>query len=583
MRHYPRFIDLKFASSKHDQNCLQNLDIEKVPVRSLLVDYILPLPAMLSDLNWRYYQPLIATISHIHTSQEHCSTVRVLTQSKIASDRNLTLRKASELFDHEDRVFVSAFRDQNAEKFLHNDVKVFRQLWLKVGLRYRKNGFFDPADYLQCVQAISRRLTTGDTTLLDGQLETDSRVVLSPLTTPGSSIQKFDASAWLAISKERVFNSRAVIDTEPVYRKDWMTKVAIRRQILALSEIVSYKHVAVCWSQTPFTCYTPTNEVFDKMRGNGKPPLGMVWRHLDHLRETAQNLQSQHVQNFLSDLHSTYSYLEDHLEESRACFSLSTSAIWLNINSSEGEYASLDSVQSSWHEVKDLVLSSSCDAGRVKAVRPSLMRYEKLLRALGCNSIIYPTVTRPTIHHGHSVSTSLRKLRDEGKLLDVTYSTEGRLIKAHRVVLAAVSDKCARQFSGRWAVEDPIKYDEQDDPEDYLSYHTLSTMINYAYEDEVDWREMEVSEADDLETRESKLHMLLDLYKGADSWLIPALTSQVEDMILVAGKKFINIENVEEIRQRAEEVRAKEVEKMCMEFIEKNQATVERASSAISP
>lgn len=182
-----------------------------------------------------------------------------------------------------------------------------------------------------------------------------------------------------------------------------------------------------------------------------------------------------------------------------------------------------------------------------------------------------------------SVSASLRKLRDAGKLLDITYSTEGRIIKAHKVLLAAVSDKCAHHFSGRWAIDDPIRYDEQDDPEDFMSYHTLSTIIDYAYEDEVEWREMEVSDADNAETRNTKLHMLLDLHRGADSWLIPTLASQVEDKILVAGRKFINIDNVEEIRQVAELVRAKNVEMMCTEFIEQNRATVERANSTVRP
>jgi sacsin len=207
------------------------------------------------------------------------------------------------------------------------------------------------------------------------------------------------------------------------------------------------------------------------------------------------------------------------------------------------------------------------------------MRYEKLLRALGCSSITYPTITRPTLHHGSSVSNSLRKLRDEGKLLDVTYSTEGKLLKAHRVMLAAMSEKCALQFSGRWSVEDVIEYDEYKDPEGFLSYHTLSTMIKYAYEDEINWEEMEVSDSDDAKEKAEKLDLLLDLHKGADYWLIPALMSQVEDKILVAGKAFINLENVVEVRERADRVGAKAVKRMCAEFIEQNKETVAKAHS----
>jgi sacsin len=69
-------------------------------------------------------------------------------------------------------------------------------------------------------------------------------------------------------------------------------------------------------------------------------------------------------------------------------------------------------------------------------------------------------------------------------------------------------------------------------------------MIKYAYEDEIDWKEMEVSDSDNADEIAEKLDLLLDLLKGADYWLIPALKSEVEDKILVAGKVFINLENV---------------------------------------
>jgi len=126
-----------------------------------------------------------------------------------------------------------------------------------------------------------------------------------------------------------------------------------------------------------------------------------------------------------------------------------------------------------------------------------------------------------------------------------------------------------------------IEYDKDVDSEDFLSYHTLSTIINYAYEDEINWKEMEVSESDDADAKAVKLDLLLDLHKGADYWLIPALASQVEDKILIAGRAFINLENVMRIRDRAEQVRAKAVQRMCAEFIEENHDIVEKVHSGI--
>jgi sacsin len=53
--------------------------------------------------------------------------------------------------------------------------------------------------------------------------------------------------------------------------------------------------------------------------------------------------------------------------------------------------------------------------------------------------------------------------------------------------------------------------------------------------------------------------------------------SQVEDKILVAGKAFVNLSNVVEIRERAEMVGAKVFERWCAEMIKDNQDIVDKA------
>jgi len=155
-------------------------------------------------------------------------------------------------------------------------------------------------------------------------------------------------------------------------------------------------------------------------------------------------------------------------------------------------------------------------------------------------------------------------------MLDITYSSEGKLVEAHRVVLAAASEKCAAQFSGPWKVEDVIEYDKDDDVDNFLSYHTLFTMIEYAYGEEIDWGKMEVSEHDCVDERAIKLNMLLDLLKGADYWIMPQLKSQVQDKILAAGNAFMTVENIVEFWEQANQGRASHVEKMCAKFIEWN-------------
>jgi sacsin len=253
---------------------------------------------------------------------------------------------------------------------------------------------------------------------------------------------------------------------------------------------------------------------------------------------------------------------------------------WLNIDVTEGQQASLADVKSNWIEIDNLVLSSSCDAGCMKAVRQSLMRYEPLLRAVGCKTITYPTVARPELQQGQSTFKSLRGLRAAGKMLDVTFRTEGKEIKAHRLVLAAVSEKCAGQWSGRFPIEDVITFDEEEDPDTFLSYHTLSTMIDFAYEEDIDWTVMQASVTDDPETTQEKLDMLLELVKGADYWIIPTLASEAEDRIISAARLFININNCVETLERADFVGAKTVALICQEFIQQNEATVDRANGS---
>ncbi|KFY88994.1 hypothetical protein V498_06566 [Pseudogymnoascus sp. VKM F-4517 (FW-2822)] len=491
------------------------------------------------------YKPLVEEMCQIYKPETPQYPLgNLLTQCKIAANRKNTLCRASDLFDHEDQIFTSAFRIDEESKFLHKDIEGLRYFWMNLSLRHRKHSILNPADYLQCLQAMTRRIAVRNTAP-DAYLESDCLAVLAPLITPSSSVQNFGPNEWISISQEAIFLAQTDFDLDLEYRR----------------------------------VHEPTKEVLSKVSSDGKPSLAMVWRHIENLKEFSQNLEQRYIQSFLADLYSSYAYIQNH-HRSGTSQGIGNAAIWLNLNSAEGKLKSLAEVHSSWTSIQNLVLSSSCDAGAVKAVRPGLMRFENLLRALGCQTVTYPTVTRPVLHYGSSVLVSLQKLRAEGKLLDVKFFTEGKYIEAHRVVLAAVSEKCAVQFSGRWPVESVIKCGEEEDPVDYLSYHTLSTMINYAYKDKVDWSEMEVSDTDDAKSKATKLDLLLDLLKGADYWLIPALKSQVENRILDTDREFLNIGNAPMILERAAEAGSKAIEQLCIEFIKVNHSMVGKATAS---
>jgi sacsin len=567
MKNRHRFVEPQFARDRRNRSCLLALGVTKLSAEVLLNDCVLPLPATLSDTYWQHFTPFIAAIADTTIS------AATLKQRKIAADGSRALRKACELYDHEDRIFVSAFILQRESRFVHDSTKQHRTFWLRMGLRHRADSLINPVDYLQCLQVMKLRLRA-ENRHMDPHLEQDSREILSPLTAPSSSIQGFGARDWTAIAHESVFLSRTTFNAEPEYRQHTMALAASKQPLLCLSDVISCDHIGICWSQTSFPIHQPTKEVLSKTPSSGQPGIDMVWRHLEQIKDVAQHLKRHQMRDFLADLSLTYQYLQDHLPGNVVSGGPKNSAVWLNLKTLDHNAVLLDDIKSSWHTTEELVLSSAFDAGSMKAVRPGLMRYEKLLRAVGCSSIIYPTIIRPELQLGVSISSALRQLRRDRILTDVQYSTEGKTIHAHRVVLAARSNKCAVQFSGRWNMADMIQYDRSVDPDNFLSYHTLSTIIDYAYEDEINWRAMEVLEDDDAVAKAMKLELLLDLHKGADSWMMPTLASQIEDKILLAGRAFLNVENVIRIRERAGQVRA--VAQMCAEFIERNQRTVQK-------
>lgn len=552
--------------------CLVNLGVKEVSNDSLLKEYILPLPSALASSEWQHYERLLGVISSYYF-QVSSDTLSSLKAGNIAVDGNGALRKPHELYDHESKVFSSAFRQQANTRFLSKIVRNSRSFFLNLGLRQETK-----ENYHLCFPEMARRLIMTNA-VTDPHLEEDNKIVLSLLTSPWN-MYGWRAQDLVKISKEKVFQSREIADDELDYRKTYMATMAAEQKLLCLSEIISPKHIPVCWSQTAFALHQPTAEVLAYIPGGGEPKCITVWQHLEHMKGVAQDLRQDQLEDFISDLRQTYRYLQDHLQMSKAPFEfLKDGAVWLNLSTWDHNAVLLDEFKSSWHSIDDLVLCSLCDSGPIKAVKSGLIQYEVLLRHLGCKSIVYPTHTRPTIHTGRSVSKSLQRLRNDGKLLDITYVTEGRRIEAHRVVLAAISEKCVRQFGGNWAVEDVIEFDQSKDPDNFISYHTLSTMINYAYEDEIDWTEMQASDEDDAQTRTTKLNLLLDLVKGADYWMIPSLLSQVQDKILVAGRIFINLQNVAEVRERAEEAGASAVVELCVKFFEQNRVVVERANA----
>jgi sacsin len=496
----------------------------------------------------------------------------LLRNSKLALDGNYFLHTAGELFDHDDALYQAAFREETGTRFLHAAVRGHKQFWLEIGLRQRSNDRLAPKDYVLCLQTLKKRLEARKASSLDNQLVLDAGRVLNPLTSESGAMfrEGFYEAEWRTIQREATFPALRNLSNQRCYRRDAMDALAVSKPLLSLMDVINHQYIPICWSQTSFSSLHPSGTTFSKIPSGGKPPVNMVWRHLNHLMQSAQHLGLTEgtIPDFLHDLTRTYDFLQENLKESCDTFTLVASPLWLNLAIIDDKWVGLEDLRSSWVKIEHLVLLSSCDSPPLVSVQPRLMRHQRLLKALGCRTIIYPTVTAVDIGTAESLSASMTRLRREGKMLDITLSADGKEVQAHKIVLAAVSASFEINFNGNWA--DDKKIDLKG-----ISFDTLSAVVDFAYADIFDWTPWRVTDEDTVDVIADKLDNLLDLLTAADRFQMPGLQSQAEGEILSAGRSFIRIDNVLDIRDLTTQINAHHVAKACKEFYEKNKVPVD--------
>jgi sacsin len=580
MSGHGQFLQSRIASSYFAT--LESLGVQKVADINLMETHLLQHLPRSVDIHEKDYALFIAAVSRAceanhprnfskrtRNKEERKRFIDRLRDSNLAPDGNGVLHPANALFDHTDSVFLAAFREEAATRFLMKAVRQHKRFWLDIGIKQREDTYFKTSHYILCLKTMRKRLEAWNAIPLDTQLASDARAVLEPLT---STIYDpcFDFSGYelLIIQIEAIFPTLAALNSQPSYRRDSMANLAASRPLLPLKDLVMPQYTAICWSQIPFPLVEPSQATFSKITSHGRPPASMVWNHLENLMQLAQRLTEDAIPSFLLDLTSTYDYLQENLPESCNAFVHVTSMLWLNLAITDNTSVSLDDLRSSWFKIEHLVLSSPCDTPPLMSVQPRLMRHERLLKALGCRTIVYPTIARPKTSIDESLSALMTRMRHEGKMLDITLSAEGKDVQAHKIILAAASDYFAVHISGRWAEQDRIELED-------IWFHTLSRVVDFIYADVFDWTPMRATDEDVLDVKANKLDNLLDLLTAADRFLIPSLRAQAEDEILCAGRILIRIDNVLHIRTRAAEANAHHLEKLCTKFYEQNKVPVD--------
>ncbi|KAF5872292.1 putative protein binding protein [Botrytis fragariae] len=568
------FIDFEAIDYPRAEECLEMMSVISVTAESLIQKFeSKDFPSTLQTMNETAYTQFISTLTGIVSkAKQDSSLVNKLSSLTLAADRNGKMHSPHELFDHDDEIFKAAFQD-TGRYFLHDCVKAkeFDTLWYSIGLRRRENnGCFKIQDYMECLRTLEALIESNDYGILvDPTSIIHERMtkILSPLIAPSSATHRFDHHDWNALARKTIFVVRKDNSREPSYRRGSMDRVSECSTAIPLSDVVLYKHAAICWSNTQFVVLEPTAEILSKVPKHGEPFMIEVWKHLEHMVEISKKIFRADIPDFLSDLFKIYDYLQNNLVRSKEYFgvhahSLDRTDLWLNLDISDPVHVTIEDLQSSWKPLQHLLLISSTDAPPLECIRLSLSPYEKLLKELGCKSIYHPTVELPAPQSAQSLISSLRGHRKEKQMIDIVFVAENSC-------LACASGYCTASFSGRWRNDQEIFLD-------LMTAHTLRILIDTAYEEPINWEEMTVGlvSPQDADANDHKLDLLLDLHKGADYWQMLALANQVERKILEQFRLFIRLDNVREYQEMAADSNATVFERACKNFCEENAAAL---------
>lgn len=453
--------------------------------------------------------------------------------SKIAPDGKGVLCQVSSLFDHDEPIFQAAFRESELTRFLGPQFRAaaIKNFWLDNGLR-RKSPDGDVAanDFLQCALAIEARWTLEN---WDEKFYKDAETVANYLRWGKEDFRSWPKDTWEKIFSVQMFRVEKSMSSECAYRQTRMHHIANQKSHCCLGQIAHKKHKSILWSQIAFLENPPTDFVLGKLPNNGNPLVATVFDHLSFLISICMEVSAGDLAAYLKDIQATYAYLQEYEKEASLIPGIQKANVWVNLDTTEIHSISGRDIESSLGPAQSLCLNCPTDPLPLRVARKFLVPYESLLKALGCQSIVRPSIaTRATSTNISEppMAASLgkmRELREHGHLIDVVFEAEGLQMKAHKIFMAAVSKYCEAQFSGEWGrlLQHQAKISITD-----MKFKTLSQMVDFAYTGEIEWGVVK-DKTDNDEIAES-LDELLDLLQATDRWILESLHQKTEDHII---------------------------------------------------
>ncbi|CUS15648.1 unnamed protein product [Tuber aestivum] len=444
----------------------------------------------------------------------------------------------STLYDSSVPLLEAAFRDQRSSRFLHPELAGL-DVWSDFLIKNVSR-----AIYMECTGSIWRRNNHKNP---DDQIKSDSRVVFG----------RSPWSIWRGLRKMRfvpVQEATALPDQSKL-RGQHRVKFWQRNKRTATSEAVDPKHERISWGQKLVRWREMGSLAFRRIT-SVKPtitPKTMIG-HLEFLAAHREEITEQELPTRISEIKKAYRYLEKKIPT----YTIQQSApIWLNVENEDLGTMTLETFRKSWLCSTDLCLDVNYDPGKAKHVRSFLDRFRRLLLHANVSAIILPPSVPEPPTMKSPIPLGILNLREQELLSDITITAPLRTFKAHKIVLASVSDYWRAMFTESSAAEVSL----QDDPGTInvlLDYIYTNTFIKPSYEENVT----------------SQLENLLDQLEKSEKWLLPSFKHSMEHFL--SDAHWIRPETVKSILRRSEMCNANQLACFCKKYIENNRAVVER-------
>lgn len=532
---------------------LSSLGVRKMSFDALLRDHVYSGQTIENDKIPSYKSFLLSL---------YRSNAGAFLQHPLAIDQNRQHRMPNSLYDITNDIFHAAFRGMKTH-FLHPDLQDLH-IWQNAGLRKE---ITDQSYYLECVRSIEQR-RKASSPIEDDQLVTDARTVFKYLSWDDQKMQSWNSSTWNILYTIPIVPAQREFSNSPEYRKPQMRNVLRNSNFTTLSAAITPEHVNIAWSQCPTLKHKLGSFVLSRIPNNGIPSTESVLKHLTFLSENYLTVAQQEIPAYISDVKACYEHLQSRI--SSLPLPDRKARIWLNVEATDIVLMSQSTFRGSWTCSELLCSGLKSDSSQIQYVRSFLVPFASLLdhyrveKYFPSEEIEPPT---PSTEYSAVILSDFRRLRQEGKLLDITLDVENTKIEAHKIILATASKYWERMLTGSFR-----ETNEGIIPLPELKAKTVTTVLEYMYTGEVSGINKSADPSDTLQELMYQLEV-------SDLWDLNGLKGKLQYQICRKDLELIRPETAQRILEYAKDAKATSLVRICENYISKNREIVNRENA----